>query len=72
MIELRYSPYEDRIDVDHADWLRQKNHILTLEITCRIQFVAILILAAALGFVMFAEPRLDREYSGILFSATEN
>ncbi|MCC7526927.1 MAG: hypothetical protein IT342_00310 [Candidatus Melainabacteria bacterium] len=61
-------PIEERIDVDHSDWMRQKNEILALTVTIRIQFLAILILACALGFIMFAQPHLDAlPYSGIFF-----
>jgi hypothetical protein len=50
---------EERIDVDLSDWMHQKNQILALKVTCRIQFVAIIMLAVALGFLMFAQPHLD-------------
>jgi hypothetical protein len=61
-------PIEERIDVEHSAWMRQKNEILALTITVRIQFLAILILACALGFIMFAQPQLDAlPYSSIFF-----
>ena len=59
-------PIEERIDVDYSDWMRQKNEIVALTVTIRIQFLAILILACALGFIMFAQPQLDAlPYSSI-------
>ncbi len=59
-------PIEERIDVEHSAWMRQKNEILALTVTVRIQFMAILILACALGFIMFAQPQLDaRPYTSI-------
>ncbi len=65
-------PIEERIDVDHSAWMRQKNEILALTITIRIQFLAILILACALGFIMFAQPQLDAlPYSSIFFDSTK-
>jgi hypothetical protein len=61
-------PIEERIDVDYSDWMHQKNQILALTVTCRVQFLAILILACALGFIMFAQPQLDSlPYSSIYF-----
>lgn len=59
-------PIEERIDVDHSDWMRQKNEIVALTVTIHIQFLAIFILACALGFIMFAQPHLDAlPYSSI-------
>jgi len=61
-------PFEERIDVDYSDWMHQKNEILALNVTIRIQFLAILILATALGFTLFAQPHLDTlPYSSIFF-----
>lgn len=61
-------PIEERIDVDYSDWVSQKNQILALTVTCRVQFLAILILACALGFIMLAQPHLDSlPYSSIFF-----
>lgn len=61
-------PIEQRIDVDYSDWMHQKNEILALNVTIRIQFMAILILATALGFILFAQPHLDAlPYSSIFF-----
>lgn len=61
-------PIEERIDVDYSDWMHQKNEILALNVTIRIQFAAILILATALGFILFAQPQLDAlPYSSIFF-----
>lgn len=65
-------PIEERIDVDHSSWMRQKNEILALTVTVRIQFLAIVILACALGFVMLAQPQLDTlPYSGIFFEPSK-
>jgi hypothetical protein len=65
-------PIEERIDVDHSSWMRQKNEILALTLTVRIQFLAIVILACALGFVMLAQPQLDAlPYSGIFFEPSK-
>ena len=61
-------PFEERIDVDYSDWLHQRNEILALTVTIRVQFLAILILAATIGFILFAQPHLDTlPYSSILF-----
>ncbi len=67
MLNLNH-PIEERIDVEHSTWMRQKNEILALTVTVRIQFLAILILACALGFIMLAQPHLDAlPYSSIFF-----
>lgn len=58
MHNTQYS-LEERIDVELSDWMHQKNQILALKVTCRIQFVAIIMLAVALGFLMLAQPHLD-------------
>jgi hypothetical protein len=61
-------PIEERIDVDYSDWMHQKNEIVALNVTIRVQFLAIVILAAALGFILFAQPQLDAlPYSSIFF-----
>lgn len=69
MLNRHTSPleFEDRIDVEYADWLHQKNHILALQVTCRVQFAAIIILALALGFLMVAEPSLHTRPFPFLF-----
>ncbi len=65
-------PIEERIDVDYSDWMRQKNEILALTVTIRIQFLAIVILAAAIGFILFAQPQLDAlPYSSIFFETAK-
>lgn len=61
-------PIEERIDVDYSDWMHQKNEIVALNVTIRVQFLAIVILAATLGFILFAQPQLDAlPYSSIFF-----
>ncbi len=65
-------PFEERIDVEYSDWMNQKNQIVALTVTCRIQFLAILMLACALGFIMFAQPHLDSlPYSGLFFDTAK-
>jgi hypothetical protein len=60
--------FEERIDVDYSDWMHQKNEIVALTVTIRVQFMAIVILATALGFILFAQPQLDAlPYSSIFF-----